>query len=156
MTEQYYTHAHTYTHVQYLELLIQLVEVAHSLELWQTDAHLHGELRLKLACLYEAKAELRNEKRVSMATSVAALEEGLTQPYDRQQLLVCLQELELGLECVERARAQTMEENRGGGEKDGGEEIRVLHSEYVYAITRVKVKLASTIPPPREFTKSMR
>ena len=107
-----HTHTHTRTHVQYLELLIQLVEVAHSLELWQTDAHLHGELRLKLACLYEAKAELRNEKRVSMATSVAALEEGLTQLYDRQQLLVCFQELELGLECVERARAQTMEEGR--------------------------------------------
>ena len=74
-------------------------------------------------------------------------EEGLVYLYDRQRLLECVSELEGGLEYMERARAREMEER--GGEKEG-EEIKVLHSEYVYAITRVKVKLASTIPPPRE------
>ena len=31
----------------------------HALELWRIDPLLHGEVCLKLGCLYEAKAELR-------------------------------------------------------------------------------------------------
>lgn len=136
------------TTFQYLQLLIQLVEVADSLQLWQTDAFLHGELHLKLACLYEAKAERWKRRFTAKPSSTMSLEEGLVSPlYDRQQLLECLKELELGLECVQRARAQVVEERKRA---ETGEEIRVLHSEYVYAITRLKVKLASTIPPPRE------
>ena len=69
--------------------------------------------------------------------------------YDRKQLLQCLKELELGMECVEMARTRTLEEVMIDGEREG-EEIRVLHSEYMFAIKRVKVKLASTIPPPRK------
>ena len=88
-------------------------------------------------------------------------EGGFFQLYDRKQLLECLCELETGLKCVQMARAEMMEEDcgarrrerRGRGRKgveQEGAEIVVLHSEYMFAITRVKVKLASTIPPPRE------
>ena len=127
-------------------MLTQLVEIAHSLQLWQTDALLHGELHLKLAFLYEARAELRP---VTKATSVVDLDDGRHhQIYDRQRLLECLCELKAGLECVGAARSREMEETRR--ERDGGKEMGVLHAEYMFAMTRVKVKLATTIPPPRE------
>lgn len=132
---------------QYLRLLQLLVEVAHSLHLWQTDALLHGELCLKLACLYEAKADLRQDRHGSKTTSTVMLDEGLLLLYDRKQLLECLDELEQGLKCVQMARARVTEESKGA-ERDT--EIGVLHAEYMYSVTRVKVKLASTIPPPRE------
>jgi hypothetical protein len=139
-----------------------LVEVSQSLQLWQTDPLLHGELHLKLACLYEAKAEIKghdsrlggSSKPVSNITLLA--EGGFSQLYDRAQLLECLSELELGLKCVKMARAEMMEEaackatRRRKGVEQEGAEITVLHSEYMFSITRVKVKLASTIPPPRE------
>ena len=80
-------------------------------------------------------------------------EGGFSQLYDRAQLLECLSELELGLKYVKMARAEMMGEEarrrRKRVEQDGAE-ITVLHSEYMFSITRVKVKLASTIPPPRE------
>ena len=111
------------------------------------DAFLHGELHLKLACLYEAKAELRPARR--NINRGVKLDDGLL--YDREQLLECLKELELGIQCVEGARTRSLEELNVKMEGEGeGEEIRVLHSEYVYAITRVKMKLISTIPPPRK------
>ena len=149
-----------YTCTQYLQLLVQLVEVSQSLQLWQTDPLLHGELHLKLACLYEAKAEVRGHdsrlggsKPVSNITLVGG-EGGFSQLYDRAQLLECLSELELGLKCVKMARAELMGEEarrrRRKGVEQEGAEITVLHSEYMFSITRVKVKLASTIPPPRE------
>ena len=129
-------------------MLTQLVEVAHSLHLWQTDPLLHGELRLKLACLYEARAELKPKRPVTKATSAVKLDVDLHQMYDRQRLLECLYELSGGVECVGRARSWRTEETTG--ERDGGKEMGVLHAEYMYAMTRVKIKLASTIPPPRK------
>ena len=148
--------------IQYLQLLIRLVEVSQSLRLWQTDPLLHGELHLKLACLYEAKAEIKGHDRlggagsnVNAATSNLSLgneSRGFFQLYDRQQLLECLSELEVGLKVVQLARAEMMEEERGRkGAWQEVEKLAVLHTEYMFTTTRVKVKLASTIPPPREF-----
>ena len=149
------------TCTQYWQLLVQLVEVSQSLQLWQTDPLLHGELHLKLACLYEAKAEIRGHDRLGgdskPVSNVTLVDEGgFFQLYDRKQLLECLSELELGMKCVQTARAEMMEEEcwatrgrKGVGQE--GAEIAVLHSEYMFSITRVKVKLASTIPPPREY-----
>ena len=136
--------------------------MSQSLQLWQTDPLLHGELHLKLACLYEAKAEVRgHDSRLGGSKPVSNImlvggEGGFSQFYDRAQLLKCLSELELGVKCVKMARAEMMGEEacRAGRRRKGveqeGAEITVLHSEYMFSITRVKVKLASTIPPPRE------
>ena len=146
-------------HMQYLQLLVRLVEVSQSLQLWQIDPLLHGELHLKLACLYEAKAEVKGHDKLGGGSkpisNVTLVDEGgFFQLYDRQRLLECLSELEQGLKCVQMARAEMMEEGAGGkGRKGVGQEeegITVLHSEYMFSIARVKVKLASTIPPPRE------
>ena len=164
----YYVHVcmALYMHTQYMQLLVQLVEVSQSLHLWQTDPLLHGELHLKLACLYEARAEIKGHNRRLGGSSsrpvsnITLVEEGgFFQLYDRKQLLECLCELETGLKCVQMARAEMMEEECGArrrrwGRRKGVEqeeaEIVVLHSEYMFVITRVKIKLASTIPPPRE------
>ena len=135
-----------------MQLLIQLVEVSQSLQLWRTDPLLHGELHLKLACLYEAKAEVKGRDRLGGGSKAVSnntlVGEGFSQLYDRKQLLEWLNELEIGLQCVQMARAQMMDE---GSRLKKEAEIIVLHSEYMFSIMRVKVKLASTIPPPREW-----
>ena len=128
--------------------------MSQSLQLWQTDPLLHGELHLKLGCLYEAKAEVKGQNRQGgggskTMSNVTLVGEGNFQLYDRKQLLECLSELEVGLQCVQMARAEMMEESKKGVGKEGAE-IAVLHSEYMFSITRVKIKLASTIPPPRK------
>ena len=38
-------------------------------------------------------------------------------------------------------------------EEEEGSDLEVLHAEFVFAVTRVRLKLASTIPPPRKHNK---
>ncbi len=109
--------------------LAQLVDVFHALELWRVDPVLQGELCLKLASLYEAKATLKIPFRQL---------KGFVLLYDRKLLLECLAQLERDVNCVEVAR-ECVEE---------GGNLGTLHTQFLMAITRVKVKLASTIPPP--------
>lgn len=108
--------------------LAQLVDVFHALELWRVDPILQGELCLKLASLYEAKATLKTTSRQL---------EGFVLLYDRKLLLECLAQLERDVRCVEVAR-----------ECMDGRNLETLHAQFLMAMTRVKVKLASTIPPP--------
>ena len=124
-------------------LLNQLVQVFHILEVWCIDPLLHGELTLKLSCLKEAKAELGHSRRMSR---IDTLEVSQFLLHDRSQLLQCLSELLLGLKCVQCAREDEYIDKSGAGEVS---DLEMLHVEFVHAITRVKLKLASTIPPPR-------
>ena len=141
---------------QYMVFLNQLVEVFHSLEVWRVDPFLLGELCIKLGCLHEAKAQLKHPN--SMSCTLVKLpteDESFILEFDRSQLLVCLAELERGLKCVELAKEDnTLDARPRSREGEGREvitELDVLHAELVYAITRVRLKLASTIPPPREY-----
>lgn len=109
--------------------LAQLVDVFHSLELWRVDPVLQGELCLKLATLYEARATLRASQ-----TSL----DGFVLQYDRALLLECQTQLKRDVCCVEAAR------------EEGATKLDTLHSQFLMAQTRVNVKLASTIPTPRE------
>ena len=116
--------------MQYLVFLAQLVDVFHSLELWRVDPLLQGELSLKLATLYEARATLRSPHSL----------DGFDLLYDRALLLECKTQLERDVYCVEAAR-----EGVYGVE---GASLETLHSQFFLAQTRVNIKLASTIPPP--------
>lgn len=141
-----------------------MVAVSHWLELWQVDTLLHAELVLKHCCILEAAAESRHPPSKVDGVPVTFLK------YDRSRLHHCLRELEKAEDFVKRARER---EARGGvssggggggglgGKEEGvvgvpedGEELKthlaILHAECVYALTRVKVKLASTNPPPGE------
>ena len=119
--------------------LAQLVEVFSTLELWRTDPLLNGELCLKLACLYEARAQLR---------ATAHLMEGFPLLYDRSLLLECLSQLERDVVCVERARSQQCPD-------DLSTDLESLHAQFLVALTRVRVKLSTTIPPPSKLPHSV-
>ena len=56
--------------VQYVMILEQLLEVFHVLELWRVDPLLHGELGYKLACLQEARADLKHATAASQLIGV--------------------------------------------------------------------------------------
>ena len=124
-----------------MEVLIELIFIFETLELWRLDPLLHGEMCLKLCCLQEAKAD-----RSSPPDPLA-----LFLSYDRCQLLACQAELEKSLHCLEIARqsisigGDTLQSESTGGKTS---DLMVLHAEFVYSLIRVQVKLASTIPPP--------
>ena len=75
---------------------------------------------------------------------------------DRELLLEAQTHLERGLEWVQLYRAtkkkkmEKMEEKVEKMEEKEGEEVSVLHGELCYVLTRVRVKLAATVPPPGE------
>ena len=124
-----------------MELLKELVHISHSIELWRTDALLHGGLCLKLCCLHEAKAERRD---------TAAVEANFLF-HDRSQLLHCQEELERGLRCIKLARERCDTAGSDGDDVGGPvTDLCLLHADFIYALTRVQVKLAGTIPPPGE------
>lgn len=134
--------------------LDQLVEVFHSLEFWRVDPLLLGELCIKLGCLHEAKAQLKHPNSLSCTlVKLATDDESFVLEFDRSQLLVCLAELERGLKCIELAKEDSALDVRPREEKrrEVVTELNVLHAELVYAVTRVRLKLASTIPPPCEY-----
>lgn len=96
--------------MQYLVILKDVVDVFDSLELWRVDAVLHGSVCLKLACLYEAKAELKPAtKPVTTTITLLSLREEMegTAPvlYDRKQLLECLEVVERALSCISSSRS---------------------------------------------------
>lgn len=119
--------------------LAQLVEVLATLELWRIDPLLHGELCLKLACLYEARAQLR---------ATTHLMEGFPLLYDRSLLLECLSQLERDVVCVEQARTEQSLD-------DLTTDLESLHVHFLVALTRVRVKLSTTIPPPSKLPHSV-
>ena len=158
-----------------LDLLVHLVTISHRLELWRIDPLLHGELTLKLCCLYEAKAES-----VDLPCASEPLPEATFLRYNRSHLLECKEECARALDFIKKARQnaplgdgpkrmlRTMDhtaERKGKPEEvmagDKGEEkglggrvrqsglvLEDLHAELVYVLTRICVKLATTIPPP--------
>ena len=72
---------------------------------------------------------------------------------DRDMLLETQCLLQKGLRWTHLFRSS----HRGGGEMRGeGEEgedpVVLMHGELVYALTRVRVKLAATLPPPGQTT----
>ena len=158
-----------------MELLAQLVSICHKLELWRVDPLLHGDLMLKLCCLYEARAERKDQIR-----PIAPLPEvAMFLFYTRSHLLQCKEECERALDCIKKSRKSAAlsgafdglsgvfnkkdgvtGKKGGGGEmekekevvKDGGSGSKMvledLHAEFVYVLMRVQVKLATTIPHP--------
>lgn len=129
---------------------------------------------LKLCCLYEAKADRKN---TASCATVPLPEAAMFLRYSRSHLLHCKEECERALDCIKMSRdsaslgggadeLQAMFKKKGGvggiqGDvgpvKDGGDKdtmlggrlvLEDLHAEFVYVLTRVDVKLASTIPPP--------
>ena len=100
------------------------------------DPLLHGELCLKLASLYEARAQLR---------ASSHLMQGFTLLYDRSLLLECLSELERDVRCVEEARSQQSLDEKITTD------LESLHAQFLVALTRLRVKLATTIPPPSKY-----
>ena len=74
------------------------------LRLWEVDALLHGELSLKLACLYEAKADRSSKHPPPFSSSSSSSPSSLGLLYDREGLLHCLAELEQGLKSLQLAR----------------------------------------------------
>ena len=67
---------------------------------------------------------------------------------DRELLLEAQTHLERGLKWVQLYRAT--EKKMEKMEEKEGEEVAVLHGELCYVLTRVRVKLAATVPPPGE------
>ena len=65
------------------------------------DPILHGEVCLKLACLYEAMAEFSQGTKPVRSPST---EGSILVLYDRQQLLECLNVLEETVRCISYAR----------------------------------------------------
>ena len=65
---------------------------------------------------------------------------------DRELLLEAQTHLERGLKWVQQYRATEKKVEKMVGE----EEVAVLHGELCYVLTRVRVKLAATVPPPGE------
>ena len=111
-----------------------MVDMAHCLQLWKTHPLLCEELILKLTCLTESSASPPNTSPEEVAVQ-----------YDRATLLKTLTHLNKGMEWVQLARADIT--NRGQLD-DHNEALSLLHGELCYVLTRVKVKLAATIPPP--------
>ena len=69
---------------------------------------------------------------------------------DRELLLEAQTHLERGLKWVQLYRATKKVEKMEKMEEKEGEEVAVLHGELCYVLTRVRVKLAATVPPPGE------
>ena len=142
------------TVTQEMDLLMQLVWIANTLSLWQVDPLLHGRLMLKLCCLYEARAEPRE-------VLLSADPDALFLTYSRTLLLHCEEECSKSLEYIKRSRRghsfagdfRHSPGSRSDGEGGGGERLyrrhlEELHAEFEYMRLRLKVKLATTIPPP--------
>ena len=73
--------------------------------------------------------------------------------YDRAQLLKTLSYLDEGLGWVRLARDDREMEERG--DQHDIQALALLHSELCYASTRVRVKLAATVPPPGSCTQCL-
>ena len=71
--------------------------------------------------------------------------------YDRAQLLKTLSYLDEGLAWVRLVREESEMEERGIGHQQDIQPLALLHSELCYASTRVRVKLAATVPPPGSY-----
>ena len=132
----------------------QLVRIASVLDLWQVDPLLHGQLMLKLCCLYEARAEPHE--------ILSTDPNSLFLSYNRSLLLKCEEECEKSLKCMKNSRQEwyftgyfrrhplsvTGEERRGEGESLYRKQMEELNAEFEFTLMRIKVKLATTIPPP--------
>ena len=129
-----------------MQLLTELVAIAHTLELWRVDSLLHGELCLKLCCLLECQAENRGEVPPTVDGKLVTF-----LGYHRSQLLTCRRELESTLAFIKLAQQKEGRRRegrvRGSEQEDSCSSLSLLHVECVYDLTRVQVKLASTIPP---------
>lgn len=136
---------------------MQLVWVSSMLSLWQVDPVLHARYMLKLCCLYEARAEPRE-------LLLSPDPDALFLLYNRSLLLNCDAECKKALKYVKKSRQEqsfTGDSRQpprgsgrgfGGGEGKGGERLyrrhlEELHAELEFMRLRVKVKLATTIPP---------
>lgn len=113
--------------------------MAHCLQLWKTHSLLCGELILKLTCFTEASASLSNTSPEEVAVQ-----------YDRATLLKTLTHLNKGIGWIQLARADS--KANGGQLDERSKELSLLHGELCYVLTRMKVKLAATIPPPGQST----
>jgi len=128
--------------------------MASALSLWQVDPLLHGQIMLKLCCLYEARAEPQ-ELLLTDPNSLFLL-------YDRSLLLKCEKECEKSLEYVKQSRQdryfigyfcqRPSSENGGDKRCEEGEglyrkQLEELDAELEFSLMRVRVKLATTIPP---------
>ena len=114
-----------------------MVDMAHCLQLWKTHSLLCGELILKLTCLTETSASLPTPSPEEVAVQ-----------YDRATLLKTLTHLNRGMGWVQLSRADI---TNGKQLDEHSEALSLLHGELSYVLTRVKVKLAATIPPPGQY-----
>ncbi|CAI7994017.1 Cilia- and flagella-associated protein 54 [Geodia barretti] len=119
---------------EYAGVMEQLVDMTDWLGLWRPHPLICGELVMKLSCLKESLASRPYRHTPSGAG------EGFAGENDRDVLLETQSLLERGLRWTHLFRSSCT-----GGKEDP---VAMMHGELCYALTRVKVKLAATIPPP--------
>ena len=122
------------------------MEVARSLEVWREHPQLCGEMALKLACLSESSATDSPHTHHGGVVGTRAHDEVVI-PYDRATLLKTLAQLDTGLRWVGLARADSKMPD------DSSSSLALLHAELLHAASRVRVKLAATIPPPGQWVR---
>ena len=68
---------------------------------------------------------------------------------DQTELLEARSHLERGLRWIHLSRASRSSREKAGGEEERERDpVTLMHAELYYALTRVRVKLAATVPPP--------